>query len=87
VDIYALACLALTLLMGRQVFESDNLLDLVRKKLSFSLPARDRIGGGISPEMHAFLEAGMQATPADRLDSLDEVAGWAQPADPAWLRA
>lgn len=86
-DVYGLACLAYTLLTGRRLFDSSNLLDLARAKLSSSLPAADQIGFGVSAEMHEFLLKGLAPARDDRLADLDAQTGWAAPLDIAALDA
>jgi tRNA A-37 threonylcarbamoyl transferase component Bud32 len=86
-DVYGLACLAYTLLTGRRLFSSSNLLDLVRSKLSGSIPPADQIGFGVSAEMHEFLRKGLAPARDDRLSDLDDQIGWAAPLDVAALDA
>jgi len=81
VDIYGLACLAYALLTGRRLFETNNLLDLVRQKLAFAAPPAGEIGPGVSDEMHAFLDCGLQASRDKRLSSLESCLSWAAPVD------
>jgi serine/threonine-protein kinase len=81
VDIYGLACLAYTLLTGQRLFETRNLLDLVRQKLAFVAPPAGEIGLGISDEMHALLDRGLQASRDKRLSSLESCLSWAEPVD------
>ena len=85
VDVYGLACLTYTLLTGRRLFVSSNLLDLARAKLSSSGPSADQIGLGVSAEMHEFLCRGLEPTRDDRLATLDAQGRWAQPVDIATL--
>ncbi len=87
IDIYALACLAYMMLSGEKLFDTSNLLDLVRQKLSLALPPAEKIGPGISREMHGFLEQGLQAARDRRLDSLERCTEWAAPVDVAALEA
>lgn len=86
-DVYGLACLAYTLLTGHRLFASANLLDLVRSKLSTSVPPADQIGFGVSAEMHEFLLRGLTPVRDDRLPDLDGQTGWARPIDVAALDA
>lgn len=86
-DVYGLACLAYTLLTGRRLFASSNLLDLVRSKLASSVPPADQIGFGVSAEMHEFLLRGLAPSRDDRLPDLDAQVGWAAPVDIASLDA
>ena len=81
IDIYSLACLAYILLSGEKPFDAKNLLDLVRRKLSFSLPAAEDVGAGVSPAMHEFLTRGLEPSRERRLASLEAYVGWAAPVD------
>jgi len=81
VDIYALACVAYTMLTGQKLFGTNNLLELVRQKLSFVVPPAEQIGAGVSSEMFEFLDSGLQASRDDRLSSLDRYIQWAGPVD------
>ena len=81
VDIYGLCCLAYVLLTGSKPFDTKNLLDLVRRKLAFTVPAAERIGSGVSREMHEFLSRGLLAEREQRIDSLAEYVEWAAPVD------
>ena len=81
VDIYSLACLAYILLSAVKPFDTRNLLDLVRRKLSFSVPPAELIGDGVSPAMHEFLARGLEPSRERRLASLEAYAGWAAPVD------
>lgn len=81
VDIYALACVAYTMLTGQKLFGTNNLLELVRQKLSFAVPPAEKIGAGVSSEMFEFLDSGLQASRDDRLSSLDRYIHWAGPVD------
>jgi serine/threonine protein kinase len=80
-DVYALACLTYALLTGRRLFDSSNLLELVRSKLSPSLPPADQIGFGVSAEMYEFLGQSLEPSLKDRLSSLDAQVGWSHPVD------
>ncbi|HXV74742.1 MAG TPA: protein kinase [Candidatus Polarisedimenticolaceae bacterium] len=81
VDIYALACLTLSMLLGEKVFRATNLLDLARRKLAYGVPPRREIGGGVSEEMHEFIVRGMDPRQERRLASLVAYEGWAGPVD------
>jgi serine/threonine protein kinase len=81
VDIYAVGCLALTLLTGDRVFRASNLLDMIRRKLAFELPPAAEIGDGISAEMHDFIRRAMQTKPDERIDTLEPYHEWAGPVE------
>jgi serine/threonine protein kinase len=75
-DIYALGCLIYELLSGRTLFVGDSLRALLRAKLDFEVPPADRIGDGVSKEMHAFLASTLTADPDRRLDGLEKLGRW-----------
>jgi serine/threonine protein kinase len=86
VDIYALACVAYTMLTGEKPFDTNNLLELVRRKLAFVVPPAEQIGAGVSSEMFDFLNSSLRASRDDRLSSLDRYVPWARPIDLTRLR-
>ena len=81
VDVYALCCLAFVLLTATKPFDTKNLLDLVRRKLAFTVPAAESIGLGVSREMHELLTRGLLASRDERIESLAEYVAWAAPVD------
>ncbi len=81
-DIYALGCLAYELLTGHHLFNTTDLFELVHAKLTTTVPRAADIGGGISAELHAFLERSLQVKPADRLPSLAPLVPWAARCEP-----
>jgi len=80
-DVYALGCVAFELIAGRPAFRASTFTKLVEEKMSFGLPAADDIGGGVSAEMHAFLERCLRRDPRARDVDLATVAGWARTVD------
>jgi serine/threonine protein kinase len=82
-DVYALGCVAFQTLAGQPPFRAANFMELAQEKLTFVLPPRERIGPGISAEMHGFLEDCMKFDPKERIADLAQVAAWGQPIDPA----
>ena len=54
-DFYGFACIAFEALSGRPVITSSNVFDIIREQAQFTLPPREEIGRGISPEMHEVL--------------------------------
>ena len=81
IDHYALACMIYELLAGKRLFKSRELFDLMEKKQGFELAPRERIGAGISVEMHALLRRNLDPDPNRRDSSLEAVAGWARPVE------
>ncbi len=78
-DIYALGCVIYELLTGQTLFQSKDLFELMQEKFAARIPSASEIGGGVSPELHAFMTAAVQPDPAERPDSLDLLASWAAP--------
>jgi len=81
VDFYGLACVAYEALAGRPVVDASDLLGLVQAKLGFALPPRERIGRGVTTEMHDFLRRGLDSRPEERTVDLDRLAEWAAHVD------
>ena len=81
VDFYGLACIAFEALAGRPVVEAQEMLAALCEQAAFILPPRERIGDGISAEMHEFLASGLAASPEKRTLDLDRIAGWAGPVE------
>jgi serine/threonine-protein kinase len=81
-DIYSLACLAYDLLTGQHLFKADNFFDLVKEKLLLRLPPAEKIGDGISAELHDLLRAALSVEPADRPASVAALVEWAAPCAP-----
>jgi CRP-like cAMP-binding protein len=86
IDVYAFACMAYELVAGRPLFEGRTARGLLQDKLTRPVPAADRIGPGITPELHRLLVSGLDNDPEKRLASLDAIATWAGPPDPSFLR-
>jgi CRP-like cAMP-binding protein len=80
-DVYALGCLAYHLLTGTHLFETGNLLDLVLAKVNLRLPPAGDIGGGVSAELHDFLQRALQVNADARPSSLALLTGWAAPCE------
>ncbi len=79
VDVYGLACLAYEALSGRRVSAASDLLGAIQDKMRFVLPPRQKIGSGVTPEMHEFLKRGLDQRPERRTVDLDRFAAWAGP--------
>jgi hypothetical protein len=79
VDFYGLAGVAYEALTGRPVVDASDLLGLMQAKLLFVVPPRERIGGGVSVEMHEFLRSGLECRPEERTLDLDRLAAWSSP--------
>jgi eukaryotic-like serine/threonine-protein kinase len=80
-DLYGLACVAFEALSGRPVVKSINVFDIIREQGRFTLPPREEIGQGISPEMYEVLVLGLAPSPENRNLDLDKLASWAAPVD------
>ena len=80
-DLYGLACVAFEALSGRPVVKSTNVFDIIREQGQFTLPPREEIGRGISPEMYEVLVLGLAQSPDNRNLDLDKLASWAAPVD------
>jgi hypothetical protein len=78
-DFYGLACIAYEALAGRPVIEATDVFGIVQERLQFVLPPRERIGDGVSSEMHEVLMRGLDASPDNRTLRLDLIAKWAAP--------
>ncbi len=85
-DIYALACMSHELLTGKKLFRASSLFELVQAKLAFELAPAEEIGGGISREMHDFLDQGLRRSVDERLSSLESVLDWRGPVDASELK-
>ena len=80
-DFYGLACVAFEALTGRTVVKASDILGIVLEQERFVLPARRRIGKGVSAEMHDLLRHGLKHNPEERRVDLDLLATWAGPVD------
>jgi serine/threonine-protein kinase len=81
-DIYSLGCLTYELLTARRLFTSTSLFGLVQEKSALTLPSASEIGGGISAEMHEFLERSLQVNRQERLSSVAPLIKWAARCEP-----
>jgi serine/threonine-protein kinase len=81
-DVYALGCLAYDLLAGHHLFRASSVLELVQEKLSLQLPAAAEIGGGISTELYAFIQAALRVNPGERPESVTPLVAWSARCDP-----
>jgi len=79
-DVYAVGCIGYELLTGRRLFDAADFFPLVQQKLTLTLPPVGEIAGGISPELHAFIERAVRVDPAERPASLASLVAWAAPA-------
>jgi CRP-like cAMP-binding protein len=78
-DFYALACVAFEALSGRSAIQASQVFEIVREKALFVLPPREKIGGGVSNELHDILAAALEYDPSKRRLDLDVLAKWAAP--------
>jgi serine/threonine protein kinase len=86
-DVYALGCLAYALLTGRHLFQATSLWDLVQEKASVRLPPPERVGGGVTPELYAFMEAALEVKPENRPPSAAALTAWAAPCELPFVEA
>jgi serine/threonine-protein kinase len=86
IDVYSFACIAYELVAGKPLFEGRTTRGLLQDKLTRRVPAREAIGGGVSPEFHALLVSGLHNEPEDRLASLASIVAWSGELDPEFLR-
>jgi predicted Ser/Thr protein kinase len=80
-DFYGFACVIFEALSGRSVIQASDVFDIVREHAHFTLPGREDIGAGISPEMHDVLVRGLKHNPDERELDLERLATWAAPLD------
>jgi hypothetical protein len=86
IDIYAFACIAYELVVGKPFHEGRTARGLFQDKLTRRLPAASEIGRGISDDLHELLMKGLENEPANRLDTLASVVPWSGELDPSFLR-
>jgi CRP-like cAMP-binding protein len=79
VDTYALACVAFELLAGRRPFKPSNTYRMMQQKMTFEVEPKEKIGLGISEEMHAFLVRNLAPEPDGRDRSLAAQGEWVAP--------
>ena len=80
-DFYGLACVAFEALSGRTVIQASDVFDIIREQARFTLPPRERVGSGISAEMHDVLTHALEHDPDQRTLDLDKLAAWTGPLD------
>jgi serine/threonine-protein kinase len=86
IDIYAFACIAYELVVGKPFHEGRTARGLFQDKLTRRLPAASEIGPGISDDLHELLMKGLENEPANRLDTLASVVPWSGELDPSFLK-
>ena len=84
-DIYAVGCIAYTLLTATPLFRNNNLYDLIQDKLTRQVPPANEIGGGISAELHDFMVQALRTDRAERPESVAPLTAWAGPIDLEWV--
>ena len=87
IDIYAFACIAYELVVGKPLHEGRTARGLFQDKLTRRLPPAEKIGPGVSEDFHALLAKGLENEPKDRLDTLAAVVPWSGEIDRAFLKA
>lgn len=79
-DVYALGCVIYEMLTGRSPFFGEDLLSVLQKQLTWSLPAPKTIRRGLSPEIYQVLQRSLAADPRRRRLSCQRLArAWAKP--------
>jgi predicted Ser/Thr protein kinase len=86
IDIYAFACIAYELVVGKPFHEGRTARGLFQDKLTRRVPAASAIGPGISDDLHELLVKGLENEPKNRLDTLTSVVPWSGELDPAFLK-
>ncbi|MEZ4359059.1 MAG: serine/threonine-protein kinase [Kofleriaceae bacterium] len=77
VDIYAMACILFQLLTGRVPFEADNFMGVLSQHLTEpppEIPPATLARCGAPPQIAAIVARGLAKSPADRWQTIDELA-------------
>jgi serine/threonine protein kinase len=85
-DIYAVGCIAYSLLTGTHLFRGANLIELIQEKFALRLPPAKELAGGISQKLHDFISRAVRTERDERPRSLAPLMEWAGPVDTEWLQ-
>jgi serine/threonine-protein kinase len=80
-DIYAVGCIAYSLLTGMHLFRGANLIELVQEKMTVRLPPASELAGGISQELHDFIASAVRTNRDERPPSIAPLVDWAGPVE------
>lgn len=86
IDVYAFACIAYELVAGKPFHEGRTARGLFQDKLTRRVPPAAEIGRGVSQDLHALLEKGLDNEPENRLDTLGTIVRWKGELDRAFLK-
>jgi CRP-like cAMP-binding protein len=75
-DIYALGCVVYEMLTGQPLFSANDLLGLLRQKISWSMEVLEELGSGVPDDLRQVLEQTLAPDPDERTLDLEQVAGW-----------
>jgi serine/threonine-protein kinase len=78
-DIYSLGCTLAFLLSGRRLFETDSVIQALVAHREAAVPDVSRLAGGAPQALNAVLAKLLAKEPADRYQSMAEVAAGLQP--------
>ena len=85
-DIYAVGCIAYSLLTGTHLFRGANFFELIQEKLTLRLPPASELAGGISQELHDFISRAVRTDREERPPSIAPLMEWAGTVDVGWVQ-
>jgi serine/threonine-protein kinase len=85
IDVYAFACIAYELVVGKPFHQGRTARGLFQDKLTRHVPPASEIGSGISDDLHDLLVKGLENEPEERLATLAAVVSWSGELHPAFL--
>jgi len=78
-DLYALGAIAWELITGEPLFNSGDIVSLLREQLQWQMPRRDEVRSELSEDLYRLLQESLSQNPEERILELEPLIEWAAP--------